>query len=129
MPLAAQAENTITETDSVDQLVGAQHPYRMLRKLLDFNDIVKSVKIKTFELEAEGFGKPRLIKCLILQFMEDLSDREFERFIAENTAAKWFCDFSLLDKTSDFSTICNFARVSEHSRWVIYFRKSNVKCS
>ena len=40
--------------------------------------------------------------------MEDLPDREFERFIAENTAGKWFCDFGLLEKTPDFTTICKF---------------------
>ena len=35
--------------------------------------------------------------------MEGLSDRELERLIQENTAAKWFCGFSLTDKTPDFS--------------------------
>lgn len=40
--------------------------------------------------------------------MEDLSDREFERFIAENNAAKWFCDFLLLEQTPDYTTICKF---------------------
>jgi len=40
--------------------------------------------------------------------MEDSSDREFERFIAENTAGKWFCGFSLTEKTPDFTTICKF---------------------
>jgi hypothetical protein len=30
--------------------------------------------------------------CLLLQFIEDLSDRELERFIAENASAKWFCN-------------------------------------
>jgi IS5 family transposase len=40
--------------------------------------------------------------------MEDLSDREFERFIAENNAAKWFCGFTLLEKTPDYTTICKF---------------------
>ena len=40
--------------------------------------------------------------------MEDSSDREFERFIAENVAGKWFCGFSLLEKTPDFTTICKF---------------------
>ena len=32
---------------------------------------------------------------LVLQFMEDLSDRKLERFIAKNIATKLFCDFSL----------------------------------
>ena len=92
---------------SVEQLMSQKHTYRRLKKLLDFDRIAKSVKVKTYDVGAEGFGKLRLIMCLILQFMEDLSDREFERFIAENNAAKWFCGFSLLEKTPDFTTICN----------------------
>jgi IS5 family transposase len=46
--------------------------------------------------------------CLTLQFLEDLSDREFERFIAENIAGKWFCGFGLMEKTPDFTTVCKF---------------------
>ncbi len=30
-----------------------------------------------------------------MQFMEDLSDRELERYLADSTAAKWFCDLLL----------------------------------
>jgi IS5 family transposase len=96
------------EMVSVEQLVAEKHTYRKLKKLLDFNKITKAVKIKVYDLGAEGFGKLRLIMCLILQFMEDLSDREFERFISENTAAKWFCGFGLQEKTPDFTTICKF---------------------
>jgi IS5 family transposase len=96
------------EMVSVEQLVSKKHTYRKLKKLLDFERITKTVKIKTSKLGAIGFGKQRLVMCLILQFMEDLSDREFERFIAENTAAKWFCGFALVEKTPDFTTICKF---------------------
>jgi hypothetical protein len=81
------------EMVSVEQLVPEKHTYRSLKKLLDFARIAKSVKVKTSELGAIGFGKVRLVMCLILQFMEDLSDREFDRFIAEINAAKWFCGF------------------------------------
>jgi len=35
--------------------------------------------------------------------MEDLSDRELERFLQENTAGKYFCGFSLMEKTPDHS--------------------------
>jgi len=96
------------EMVSVGQLVPEKHPYRKLKKLLDFVRIGKSVKTKESRLGANGFGRVRLIMCLILQFMEDLSDREFERFIAENNAAKWFCGFGLLEKTPNFTTICKF---------------------
>ena len=33
--------------------------------------------------------------------MEDLSDRELERYISDSNAAKWFCDFSLSESTPD----------------------------
>ena len=38
---------------------------------------------------------------LLLQYMEDLSDRELERFLQENLAGKYFCGFSLEDDTAD----------------------------
>jgi IS5 family transposase len=96
------------EMVNLDQLIPQNHVYRKLKKLLDFNKIAKSAKVKESNLGANGFGAIRLVMCLILQFMEDLSDREFERFIAENTAARWFCGFGLLEKTPDFTTICKF---------------------
>jgi len=34
--------------------------------------------------------------------MEDLSDREMERYLQENVAAKYFCGFSLTEKTPDY---------------------------
>ena len=102
---------TQMEMISVEQLVPEKHTYRKLKRLLDFERIGKSVKVKTFEVGAIGFGKIRLIMCLILQFMEDLSDREFERFIGENIAGKWFCGFGLQEKTPDFTTICKFRNV------------------
>jgi IS5 family transposase len=38
--------------------------------------------------------------------MENLSDRELERFVEENTAAKWFCGFNLRDNTPDHAVFC-----------------------
>ena len=93
---------------SVDNLVPADHAYRRLKKLLQFPSIVRAAKLPVSGVGAIGYGKICLILCLILQFMEDLSDREMERFLSENTAAKWFCDFALLDKTPDFTTFCKF---------------------
>ncbi|MFN7881012.1 MAG: transposase [bacterium] len=35
--------------------------------------------------------------------MENLSDRELERYLEENTAAKCFCDIVLKEATPDYS--------------------------
>jgi len=98
------------EMVSIEQLVSINHTYRRLKTLLDFPLIIRATKAKESHLGAVGFGVRRLIMCLILQFMEDLSDREFERFISENVASKWFCGFGLLEKTPDFTTICKFRK-------------------
>ena len=37
--------------------------------------------------------------------MENLSDRELERFLQENTAGKWFCGFGLLETTLDHTVL------------------------
>jgi len=96
------------EIVSVEQLLPVHHTYRRLKGLLKFPSIIRAAKVKESPVGAIGYGIARLVMCLILQFMEDLSDREFERFISENVAAKWFCGFGLLEKTPDYSTICKF---------------------
>ena len=42
--------------------------------------------------------------------MEDLSDREMERFLQENNAGKWFCELSLGEKSPDHSDFGHFRK-------------------
>ena len=51
----------------------------------------------------KGYGIFRLFLCLLIQFMEDLSDRELEESLRTNLASKWFCQFGLTDKTPNYS--------------------------
>lgn len=96
------------EIVSIENLVAENHPYRKLKKTLNFEKIIKSAELKMAKTGAKGYSKERLLQCLILQFMEDLSDREFERFMSENVAGKWFCGFGILEKTPDFTSFCVF---------------------
>ena len=76
--------------------------------------ILKMSKKQLKEIETDnnykGYVAFKLFKCLLLQFMEDLSDRELERFIQENNTAKWFCGFAITDRTPDFSV---FSRIRQ----------------
>ena len=96
------------EMVSVDNLVSKDHPYRRLKEAIDFSRLIKSVSIEEKELGATGYTIVRLVLCLILQFMENLSDREFERFMRENLAGKWFCGFGITESTPDYTTFCKF---------------------
>jgi len=98
------------EMVSLEELVGCDHNYRRFLEVFDFDSIrpiIDSVDSSDFY---KGYGAFCLFKCCLLQFLEDLSDRELERFIRENVASKWFCDFSLTDRTPDHTVFCKFRK-------------------
>jgi IS5 family transposase len=94
------------EMVSLEILVSAEHQYRKFKGLFEFDEINPILKSAEEEGYYKGYGIERLFKCLLLQFMEDLSDRELERYIEDSNAAKWFCDFSLIEKTPDHTVFC-----------------------
>lgn len=91
------------EMVSLEDLIPIGHSYRKFKAIWTFEYANRALKKIEKANPYKGYGRLRLFKCLLLQFMEDLSDRELERYLQENTAAKWFCGFSLLEKTPDFS--------------------------
>ena len=101
----------------VSNLVKSTHPYRLMLGIIDFNMFtryVEDIKLPSTSKDSPGDGRTynrlSIFKCLLLQYMEDLSDRELERYIAENTAAKFFCGFELEDKTPDHTFFSKFRK-------------------
>ena len=98
-------KQTEVEMISLEDLVPPTHVYRKFLKLLNFKSI--GYRLKKYELNthagAKGYGMEVLFRCLLLQFIEDLSDRELEKMLQENTAAKYFCGFGLSERTPDFT--------------------------
>jgi len=82
---------------SLNDLVPEDHIYRRFLELWDFKRTEKRLKKLEKDNNYKGFGILRLFKCLLLQFMEDLSDRELKKFMQENNAAKLFCGFELTE--------------------------------
>ena len=95
---------------SLEELVPSNHIYRKFKNLWNFQTVEKQLRKIETDNNYKGYGALKLFKCLLLQFMEDLSDREQERYIQENNTAKWFCDFEIIDKTPDFSV---FSRIRQ----------------
>jgi IS5 family transposase len=87
-----------------DDLVRKDHPYRTLLAIIDFKQLCQPLR----KLFREDFGRPGYplesgFAALCLQWMEDLLDRELERFLQENNAGKYFCGFTLSEKVPDHS--------------------------
>ena len=93
-----------TEIINLEDLVPTNHLYRKFTKLIDLDKITnKHLTTIVGNSNYKGYGINTLFKTLLLQHLEDISDRELERFLQKNTAAKWFCNFALSDKTPTYS--------------------------
>lgn len=92
-----------TEMINLEDLVSQDHNYRKFLKLWNFVPVNKQLSIVKEQGPHEGYGIERLFLCLLVQFMEDISDRELEKYLKENTSAKWFCGFTLMEKTPEYS--------------------------
>ena len=95
---------------SLDSLVPTDHPYRHLDQLLSFSELSAPYQdiysSKGRREKGVAFG----LRALVLQFIEDLSDREMERFLQENNAGKWFCELGLGEKSPDHSYFGDFRK-------------------
>ena len=86
---------------SLEELIPADHPYRYFKQVLNEAFIERCLSGVSVGLGREGYGISRLFYGMLLQFLEDLSDRECERFLKENLSGKWLCGFGLGEITPD----------------------------
>jgi len=92
------------EMVSLEDLVDNNHNYRKFNNLVDFDGLSKKhLSCLVTDNNYKGYGIDVLFRVLLLQFLEDLSDRELAKFLTENNSAKWFCGFSLSAKTPTYS--------------------------
>lgn len=94
---------TSTEEEIIEQMIKEDHAFRKLKKIIDFEKLITPYRKLYSDTGAEGIDVIKGFKALLVQFWEDYSDREMEKALEENVAVKWFCEFSLLEKTPDHS--------------------------
>ncbi len=99
---------------SLNQLVSPRHQYCKFNELFDFEIASKELAGVESSANYKGYGILLLFKCLLLQFMEDLSDRELQRYLSDSVAAKWFCNFDLTEATPDYSV---FSKLKSKNRY------------
>ena len=55
-------------------------------RIYSFKSVEKQLSVLVKDKQYTGFRIVRRFKCLLLQLMEDLSDRELERILQDNTS-------------------------------------------
>lgn len=92
-----------TEDEIFASAVEEDHPYRILVHYINFEPLVNQVSQLYSRQGATGYEAEQGFKSILLQYWEDLSDREMERALRENLAFRWFCGFGLRETTPDHS--------------------------
>jgi len=95
---------------SCDSLLKANHPYRKILNLLDIKPLVKEFQKLYAKKGAPAIPIDKGLEGLIIQFMQDYSDREMAIALCENIAVKWFCGFELQDETPTYSYFCKLRK-------------------
>lgn len=90
--------------------INPNHAYRKLNHLIDFEALAAPLGSLSSPLGQKGIPAVCGLKAMLIQFWEDLSDRQMERAVSENLAIRWFCGFSLNQKTPDHSYFGKFRK-------------------
>lgn len=99
-----------TEEQIFKQALGDDHPLETLSQVLDFEQLVAPLRELYSHLGQRGVPITKGFKAMLVQFWEDYSDRQMERSVRENFAVRWFCGFSLQEKTPDHSYFCKLRK-------------------
>jgi len=103
----AQKQNLHMVIDSeealLEQLVAKDHAYRKVQELVSIKALVEPFRELYSDKGARGIDVEKGFTAILLQFWEDLSDRQMEKALQENNAMKWFCGFRLTEDTPDHS--------------------------
>lgn len=97
-----------TGAELLEQSVREDHPFRVMNELVDFDRSARTYRHLYSQTGTKGIPIEQAIRLLIIQWLEDYSDREMERAVQENLAVKWFCGFDLSDATPDHSFFGKF---------------------
>src|SRR5258708_14554773 len=109
MSTAAQDTDTLVSQEQLfTSVIKPDHAYRKLNRLINFDKYAGELQKTYSNLGQKGIPAVRGLKALLLQFWEDYSDREMEAAVRENLAIRWFCGFSLTERTPDHSYFGKF---------------------
>jgi IS5 family transposase len=97
-----------TGAELLESAVRADHPFRTMNELVDFDRSARTYRSLYSPTGTKGIPIEQAIRLLIIQWLEDYSDRQMERAVQENLAIKWFCGFDLTDPTPDHSFFGKF---------------------
>jgi len=103
MGLRTEGEQLMLTNITTDSLLSKNHVYRKMLKVLNLAPLLPVITKKYSKMGKKAIDPEKGIRMLLLQFLEDASDREMERQMEDSIACKYFAGYELSDITPDHS--------------------------
>lgn len=107
----------------LEKIVRDDHVLRKVKKVVSFGKIVGMFRDSLKKAGRKGYSLEVGVKSLFLQFFYDLSDRELEERIRYDMSFKWFCGFSIDERTPDHSYFGRIRKTLGAARISMIFEK------
>ena len=91
---------------TVSDYVRQDHLFRRLLEIVPFEELCRPLEARYSTRGRRGYPVATMFKALLVQWMENRSDREMEAYLDENLAGKLFCGLELGDDIPDHSSLC-----------------------
>jgi IS5 family transposase len=108
--MSTAQDDTVSTEQLFASVIPSDHAYRKLNRLINFEQVATELQKTYSNLGQKGIPAVRGLKAMLLQFWEDYSDRQMEAAVRENLAIRWFCGFSLNERTPDHSYFGKFRK-------------------
>ncbi len=92
----------------LEQLIGKEYKFKVLEEIIDFNTIVQNLEDLYPRNGAPSIEVECSIRILIMQFLQDLSDRQMEELLKDSLRTKRFCRYLLEEQVPDHSHFGRF---------------------
>ena len=93
----------MSERELFESIVPKDSPFRVVDTIVDFVALCEPLRGLYSDSGRAGYSAEQGLRCLVVQFWEDYSDREMENAVRTNITVRWFCGFSLQQDTPDHS--------------------------
>jgi IS5 family transposase len=107
--MRAPEDNQVRFEDlAVEKILEKDKVFRPMLEMVNFHSLMKRYQHIYSEIGAPGYPIESGIKCLLVQIIEDRSDRQMEELVRDSIRVRYFCGFSLADQTPDHSFFGRF---------------------
>lgn len=96
--------------EEIKRLIKSKDRLKQLERLIDLDKIAIGLKKLYPKKGAPSIEVEKSLRILVVQYIQDVSDRQMEDLLIDSLRTKYFCKYTLEEKTPDHSHLGKFRK-------------------